>query len=183
MFSLTCQTYMRKLIVAETISFFLVYYKFFFVICIRVYMLLGNFYKCKPINKNIAFTSKSYIKAIGVTTIYIFPLRIEKWFHAILQINQICFEYTFWKYWVCNGKFKPQHIYVLAIISSSFITLHDEIANSQCRVHNKCTDGSFCFIRNVKSTPILFNLLASTLSWKNFSFFNYSFLFCTKQKR
>ena len=72
MFSLTCQTYFRKLFVAETISFFLVYYKFFFVICIRVYMLLGNFYKCKPINKNIAFTSKSYIKAIGVTTIYIF---------------------------------------------------------------------------------------------------------------
>ena len=89
----------------------------------------------------------------------------------------------FWKYWACNGKFKPQHIYVLAIISSSFITLHDEIANSQCRVHNKCTDGSFCFIRNGKSTPILFNLLASTFRWKNFSFFNYSFLFITKQNR
>ena len=76
----------------------------------------------------------------------------------------------FWKYWACNGKFKPQHIYVLAIISSSFITLHDEIANSQCRVHNKCTDGSFCFIRNGKSTPILFNLLASTFRWKTFLF-------------
>ena len=134
MFSPTCQTYFWKLFVAETISFFLVYYKFLFVICIRVYMLLGNFYKCKPINKNIAFTSKSYIKAIGVATIYTFPLYWKMFPCHFTNKSNLLWINIFQNIGFVTENSDPNIFLVIAILSSSFIMLHDEIANSQCRV-------------------------------------------------